>query len=58
LGLDLFEAQKQTIEKLNELDDMTHDLIQRTNIVQLQRSRWHEKFIKERKFQPGDGHYF
>lgn len=33
---------------------MRHDDIQRTNIVQQQRSRWHDKFIKVRRFQPGD----
>lgn len=32
---------------------MRHDVIQRTNIVQQQRSKQHDRFIKERKFHPG-----
>ena len=33
---------------------MRYDVIQRTNIVQQKISRWHDKFIKEREFRPGD----
>ena len=40
--------------KLNELDEIMQDAIQNTSLVQQQRSRWHDKYIKERKFQPGD----
>eukprot|EP00253_Pinus_taeda_P025326 PITA_25326 len=46
LGLDISEAQKQRM--------IRHDVIQRTNIIQQQRSGWHDKYIKERKFQPRD----
>ena len=42
------------MEQLNELDEIRKDAIQRTNLVQQQRSRWHDKYIKEIKFQPGD----
>lgn len=42
------------MEQLNELDEIIQDAIQRTNLVQQQISRWHDKYIKERKFQPGD----
>ncbi len=54
LCLDLSELQKQIMEQLNDLDEIRQDAIQRANTVQQQRSRWHEKYIKERKFQPGD----
>lgn len=42
------------MEQLNELDEIRQDAIQRTNLVQQRRSKWHDKYIKERKFQPGD----
>ena len=42
------------MEQLNELDEIRQDVIHKTNIVQQQRSRWHDKIIKERKFQPSD----
>jgi hypothetical protein len=40
--------------KLNELDEIRQDAIQRTILVQNQRSKWHDKFIKKKHFQPGD----
>lgn len=42
------------MEQLNELDEIRQDSIQRTKLIQQQRYRWHDKYIKERKFQPGD----
>jgi len=39
---------------LNELDEIRQDVIQRTILVQNQRSKWHDKFIKKKQFQPGD----
>ena len=42
------------MEQLNELDEISQDEVQNTNLVQQQRSRWHDKYIKERKFQAGD----
>lgn len=54
LGLDLSEAQKHRLEQLNELDEIRKDAVQRTNIVQQQRTKWHDKYIKEKKFQEGD----
>ena len=54
LGLDLSEAQKHRLEQINELDEIKQDAVQRTNIVQQQRSKWHDKYIKEKKFQARD----
>jgi hypothetical protein len=35
------------------LDEIRQDSIQRTILVQSQRSKWHDKFIKKKQFQPG-----
>jgi len=54
LGLDLSEAQKHRLEQLNELDEIRQYAVQRTSLVQQQRSKWHDKYIREKKFQAGD----
>jgi len=54
LGLDLSEAQKHRLEQLNELDEIRQDVVQRTSLVQQQRDKWHDKYIKEKKFQEED----
>ena len=54
LGLDLGEAQKQRILQINELDEMRQDALQRTMLVQSQCKKWHDKFIKQKKFQTRD----
>jgi len=54
LGLDLSEAQKHRLEQLNELDEVRQDVVQRIGIVQQQRAKWHDKYIKDKKFQVGD----
>jgi hypothetical protein len=54
LGLNLDEAQKQQALQLNELDEIRQDAIQQTILVQNQRSKWHDKFIKKKHFQPSD----
>jgi hypothetical protein len=52
--LNLDEGQKQRALKLNELDEIRQDAIQRTILVQNQRRKWHENFIKKKHFHPGD----
>ena len=42
------------MEQLNELDEIRQDAILRTDLVQHQRAKWHDRYIKERKFQEGD----
>jgi hypothetical protein len=54
LGLNLDEAQRQRALQLNELDEIRQDAIQRAILVQNQRSKWHDKFIKKKHFQLGD----
>jgi hypothetical protein len=54
LGLNLDEAQKQQSLQLNELDEIRQDAIQQMILVQNQRSKWHDKFIKKKHFQPSD----
>ena len=46
VNLDLTEAQQHRLNQLNELDELRQDAIQRTTLVQQQRARWHDKFIK------------
>ena len=53
LGMDLSEAQKHRMEQLNELDEIRQEEILRTDLVQYQRAKWHDKYIKEKKFQEG-----
>jgi hypothetical protein len=48
LGMDLTEAQKQRIMQLNELDEIQQDALQQTTLIQQQRTRWHDKFIKKK----------
>ena len=51
LGLDLTEAKKHRLEQINELDEIRQDVVQKTSLVQQQRARWHDKYIKEKKFK-------
>ena len=39
------------MDKLKNLDEKQQDVIHITNIIQQQRSIWHDKFIKDRKFK-------
>ena len=48
LGLDLSEAQKQRALQLNELDEIRQNAIQHTILVQEQRTKWHNKFIRKK----------
>ena len=52
--MNLIEAQQQRLNQINELDEMRQDALQHTNMVQQQRARWHDKFIKRKLFQEGD----
>ena len=42
------------MEQLSELDEIRQDVVQRTSIVHQQRGKWHDKYIKEKKFQARD----
>jgi len=54
LGMNLNEAQEQRLMQLNELDEIRQDAYHRTALVQDQRARWNEKFIKKKIFHLGD----
>ena len=54
LGMDLEEAQKHRVLQINELDEIRQDALQRTMLIQNQRKKWHEKFIKQKKFNTRD----
>ena len=42
------------MEQLNELVEIRQEAVQRTGMVQQQRVKWHDKYIKENRFQVGD----
>ena len=42
------------MKQLNELDEIIHDAIQSTILVQNKRVKWHNKFLKKKNFQEGD----
>ena len=47
LSLNLDEAQEQKLMQLNELDEIRQDVVQRTVLIQNQRTKWHDKFLKK-----------
>ena len=48
LGMNLEEAHKQRVSQINELDEIRQDVLQRTMLIQNQRKKWHDKFIKQK----------
>ena len=54
LGMDLEEAQKQRVLQINELDEIRQDALQRIMLIQNQRNKWHDKFIKQKQFKTRD----
>ena len=50
LGMGLSKGQRQRLLQLNELGEIRHDAIQHAILVQEQREKWHDKFIKKKKF--------
>ena len=54
LRMDLEEAQKQRILQINELDEIRRNALQRTMLIQNQRNKWHDKFIKQNQFNTRD----
>ena len=53
-GLDLSDAQKHQLAQLNELYEIRSMAIRRTTTIQQQRTKWYDKFIKNKVFQIGD----
>ena len=54
LGMNLDEAHKQRVLHINELDEIRQDALQRKMLIQNQRKKWHDKFIKQKQFNIGD----
>ena len=54
LSLYLDEAHEHRLMQLNELDEIRQDVVQRTALIQNQRTKWHDKFLKRKTFQEGD----
>ena len=54
VNLDLSTALTQRLNQLNELEEKWLATIQQTEIIQQQRARWHDGFIKKKNFQKGD----
>lgn len=52
--MDISKAKKERFMQLNSLDEMRGVVMHHTEVVQNQRMRWHDKFIKDNKFQLGD----
>ena len=53
VNLDLATTQKQRLNQLNELEEKWLAVIQQIDIIQQQRAKWHDKFIKKKQFQKG-----
>ena len=47
-------TQTQRLNQLNELEEKRSAAIQQTKIIQQQRAKWHDRFIKKTNFQKGD----
>lgn len=58
VNFDLETTQKQWLNHLNELDEKRLVAIQQTNIIQQQRAKWHNRFIKMRSFKKDIGLYY
>ena len=54
VNLDLTDAQTARLQQLQELDEKRLDAIHQTTMIQQQRSRWHDRTIKQKQFQKGD----
>ena len=54
VNLDLTDAQTARLQQLNELEEKRLNTIQQTTIIQQQRSKWHDKSIKNKQFQKGN----
>ena len=54
LGMDISEAQRERIMQLNALDEIRRAALHHIEVVQNQIIIWHDKFIKDKKFQLGD----
>ncbi|XP_057845636.2 uncharacterized protein LOC131055043 [Cryptomeria japonica] len=54
LDMNLSATQEERLLQLNALDEIRKSTLQHTESVQNQRMKWHDRYIKEKSFQPGD----
>ena len=54
LDLDVTKAQHESLLQLNVLDEVRMQGLLHTKVTQDQRKIWHEKNIKDKRFQEGD----
>ena len=54
VNLDVTEAQKRRLNKLNKLDENQLAAVDQTLLIQQQRSNWHNQFIKKKVLCEGD----
>eukprot|EP00253_Pinus_taeda_P028586 PITA_28586 len=54
VNLDLTDAQIARLQQLQQLDEKRLDVVHQTTMIQQQRSRWHDRTIKQKQFQKGD----
>ena len=53
-NMDLIESQKDRLNQLNELDEKHVVDVHHTSVIQQQRSKWHDRFIKKNMFHEGE----
>ena len=53
-NLDLEEAQRNRLNQLNELNEKRTVAMHQTTLIQQQRSKWHDRFIKKKVLCEGD----
>ena len=51
--MDLMKAQKNRLNQLNELDEKCTTTVHHTNLIQQQRFKWNNRFIKKNMFCEG-----
>ncbi|XP_057829771.1 uncharacterized protein LOC131040832 [Cryptomeria japonica] len=50
----LSAAQEERILQLNALDEIRKSALQHTESIQNQRMKWHDRYIRDKSFKPGD----
>jgi hypothetical protein len=51
--MNLYEAQQQILLQVNETYEIRKEALQRTTLIQEQRTKWHDKYLKKKNFQLG-----
>eukprot|EP00253_Pinus_taeda_P035501 PITA_35501 len=54
LDLDLSNAQQERLVQLHGLDEQRMQALLHSEVVQLQRKIWHDRYLKGKQFHPGD----